>query len=98
MAIPCEVFVATGGQLVVDLTGWPSSEWAVTFKSSNPSVLELMPDKTESPATRPVATFRAVSAGFARVDAGSGDGHARILSCLICRLCTAFRYDSAVTV
>ena len=69
-----EVFVATGGQLVVDLTGWPSSEWAVTFKSSNPSVLELMPDKTESPATRPVATFRAVSAGFARVDAGSGDG------------------------
>src|SRR5207237_10301594 len=47
-----EVFVATGGQLVVDLTGWPSSEWAVTFKSSNPSVLELMPDKTESPATR----------------------------------------------
>jgi len=69
-----EVYVATGGELIVDLTGWPTNEWSVGFKSSNPSVLELLPDKTASPVTRPVATFHAVSAGVARVGASSRDG------------------------
>jgi len=69
-----EVYVATDGELIVDLTGWPTNEWSVGFKSSNPSVLELLPDKTASLVTRPVATFHAVSAGVARVDASSRDG------------------------
>jgi hypothetical protein len=70
-----EVFVATGGDLTVDLTGWPNDEWGgVTFKSSNPSVLKLMPDLTASPVTRPVATFHAEGSGVARVDATSRDG------------------------
>jgi len=70
-----EVFVATGGQLAVDLTGWPSDEWGgVSFKSSNPSVLKLSPNATETIVSRPVATFQALSAGVARVDASSRDG------------------------
>ena len=71
-----EVFVATGGDLTVDLTGWPSSEWGgVTFKASNPSVLEQSAvGGTQPPGSRPVATFRAVGSGVARVDASSRDG------------------------
>ena len=70
-----ETLVGTGGELTVDLTGWPTNEWAgVSFKSSNPSVLELEADPTASPASRPVARFKALSDGVARVDATSHDG------------------------
>src|SRR5712692_10872033 len=35
-------YVVIGGDLTVDLSGWPSSEWSgVQFKTSNPSVLSL---------------------------------------------------------
>lgn len=66
-----DTYVALGGRLTVDLTGWPSSEWdGVTFKSSNPSVLHL--DGTDT--GRPVARFTGRQSGVARVDATSADG------------------------
>ena len=68
-----ETYVLVGGDVTVDLSGWPSSEWpGVQFKTSNPSVLSL--DSTPSFA-RPVAKFGAHQAGAARVDATSTDGH-----------------------
>jgi hypothetical protein len=67
-----ETYVSTGGDLTVDLSTWPSSEWAgVTFKTSNPSILSL--DSTPSAGARPVAVFTARQ-GAARVDATSSDG------------------------
>ena len=66
-----EAYVEEGGQLTVNLSGWPSNEWAgVTFKSSNPSVLHLDGTQTD----KPVATFSARQSGVARVDASSADG------------------------
>jgi hypothetical protein len=66
-----ETFVRQGGDLTVDLSGWPSSEWSgVQFKSSNPSVLVL--DSTQ--ADQPVAKFSARETGVSRVDASSKDG------------------------
>jgi hypothetical protein len=44
----------------------------VTFKSSNPSVLELV--STPSAGAAPIAKFSARQAGVARVDASSSDG------------------------
>jgi hypothetical protein len=68
-----ETFVAVGGELTVDLSGWPSNEWAdVQFKTSNPSVLSL--DSTPSASGKPIATFGAHQTGAARVDATSKDG------------------------
>jgi hypothetical protein len=68
-----ETFVAVGGELTVDLSGWPSNEWAgVEFKTSNPSVLSL--DSSPPPSGKPTATFRAHQAGAARVEANSADG------------------------
>lgn len=68
-----ETYVNTGGDLTVDLSTWPSSEWAgVTFKTSNPSVLSL--DGAPSAGARPVAVFTARQEGAARVDATSSDG------------------------
>jgi hypothetical protein len=67
-----EAYVAVGGDLSVDLSGWPSSEWSgVQFKTSNPSVLTL-----DAPATggRPVVRFSAHQQGVSRVDASSSDG------------------------
>ncbi len=68
-----EVYVGVGGDLTVDLSGWPSAEWAdVQFKTSNPSVLSL--DSSPAPSAKPVAMFGGHSAGAARVDATSKDG------------------------
>lgn len=70
-----ETFVTQGGDLTVDLTGWPNSVWGgVTFKSSNPSVLKLRPNLVAGLVTRPIAVFDAVGEGVARVDAASRDG------------------------
>jgi hypothetical protein len=68
-----ESYVAIGGDLTVDLSSWPSSEWAgVSFKTSNPSILSV--DQVPSPGAPPVARFAALQAGAARVDASSADG------------------------
>jgi len=68
-----ETYVDENGDLTVDLSGWPSSEWAgVTFKTSNPSVLSL--DATPAPGAAPMARYTAHEAGAARVDASSTDG------------------------
>lgn len=68
-----EAYVAVGGDLTVDLSGWPSDEWPdVQFKTSNPSVLSL--DSTPAAGAKPVATFGAHQVGAARVEATSKDG------------------------
>ena len=68
-----ESFVNVGGDLSVDLSSWPSSEWAgVTFKTSNPSILSL--DHGPSAGAPPIAVFTARQVGAARVDAASADG------------------------
>jgi len=68
-----ETYVAAGGKLTVDLSGWPSTEWTgVQFKTSNPSVLSL--DSSPASSGRPVATFGAHQTGVSRVDATSADG------------------------
>jgi len=66
-----DVYVVSGGDVSIDLTGWPSSEWnGVDFKSSNPSVLSLDSAQT----SKPLAKFSAHQAGVARVNATSADG------------------------
>jgi hypothetical protein len=68
-----ETFVTTGGDLSVDLSSWPSSEWAgVQFKTSNPSILTL--DQTAAAGASPLAVYTARQEGTARVDAASADG------------------------
>ena len=68
-----ETYVDENGDLTVDLSGWPSNEWAgVTFKTSNPSVLSL--DSTPAAGAAPTARYTAHQAGAARVDASSADG------------------------
>jgi hypothetical protein len=68
-----ETYVDMNGDLTVDLSGWPASEWAgVTFKTSNPSVLSL--DATPATGAAPKARFGAHETGAARVDASSADG------------------------
>jgi hypothetical protein len=68
-----ETFVAVGGDLTVDLSSWPSSEWAgMSFKTSNPSILSL--DQAPAAGSPPVAIFAGRQAGAARVDATSADG------------------------
>jgi hypothetical protein len=68
-----EIQVTSGGDVTVDLTGWPSAEWSdVEFKTSNPSVLSL--DTTPPVSGPPIARFGAHQAGVARVDATSTDG------------------------
>ena len=68
-----QVQMAVGGDVRVDLRGWPSSEWSrVTFKTSNPSVLVVR--SAPSGADIPVATFGAVAVGTSRIDAASHDG------------------------
>jgi hypothetical protein len=65
--------VTVGGDVTVDLSSWPSSEWAgVAFKTSNPSVLTL--DHGPSAGGPPVSVFVAHQVGVARVDASSTDG------------------------
>ena len=67
-----ETYVMVGGELTVDLSGWPSTEWpGVQFKTSNPSVLALDSSPT---AAHPTAKFTAHQAGVSRVDATSADG------------------------
>jgi hypothetical protein len=62
-----------GGDLKVDLSAWPSTEWpGVEFKSSNPSVLELTSVPTSGEP--PVAHFEGKQAGAARAEASSSDG------------------------
>ena len=69
-----DTYVAVGGQLTVDLSGWPRSEWSgVEFKTSNPSVLALSGAPTA--ASPPLAHFSADETGASRVDAASADGH-----------------------
>jgi hypothetical protein len=66
-------YVIVGGDLTVDLSSWPSSEWAgVQFKTSNPSILSL--DQSPSAGAPPVARFSARQVGTSRVDAASADG------------------------
>lgn len=66
-----EIAVLQGGDVTVDLSGWPQSEWAgVTFKSSNPSVLSLDSAQTD----RPIARLVTHETGVTRVDATSADG------------------------
>jgi hypothetical protein len=68
-----EIYVDVGGDVTVDLSRWPSSEWSgVVFKSSNPSVLSL--DTRPAPDGPPVAKFGAHDAGAVRVNATSADG------------------------
>ena len=68
-----ESAVATGGDLTVDLSAWPSSAWpGVQFKTSNPSVLTL--DAPPSASGPPIARFGAHQVGVSRVDASSADG------------------------
>jgi hypothetical protein len=66
-------FVLVGGDVTVNLSGWPSSEWSgVQFKTSNPSVLPLA--VTPAAGTPPIARFDAHQAGTSRIDAVSADG------------------------
>jgi hypothetical protein len=66
-----EVTVAVGGDLTVNLSGWPASEWpGVTVKTSNPDVLPLESQSTGAPTAR----FVAQKSGVARVDAATADG------------------------
>jgi hypothetical protein len=68
-----ESLVTVGGDLTVDLSSWPSSQWAgVQFKTSNPSVLTL--DQPPSAGAPPIARFTANQTGASRVDAASADG------------------------
>lgn len=68
-----ETMVAVGGDLTIDLSTWPSSEWAgIQFKTSNPSVLTL--DSQPAAGAPPSARFSAHQAGTSRVDAASSDG------------------------
>jgi len=68
-----EVYVGVTGDLTVDLSAWPATEWpGVQFKTSNPSVLSL--DSSPSPSGAPIAKFGAHETGAARVDATSQDG------------------------
>lgn len=68
-----ETYVDMNGDLTVDLSAWPASEWVgVTFKTSNPSVLSL--DATPASGAAPKAKYTAHQAGAARVDASSADG------------------------
>jgi hypothetical protein len=68
-----ETFVIVGGDLTVDLSAWPSSEWAgVQFKTSNPSILSLV--QPPSTGGAPLALFVANQVGASRVDAASADG------------------------
>jgi len=68
-----ETYVAVGGDLVVDLSGWPANEWpGVQFRTSNPSVLSL--DALPAAQAKPIATFGAHQTGAARVEAASADG------------------------
>ncbi len=67
-----ETLVSVGGDLAVDLSSWPSSEWAgIQFKTSNPSVLSL--DSLPTAGGPPIAHFSAHEAGASRVDATSSD-------------------------
>jgi hypothetical protein len=68
-----DTYVAVGGDLTVDLSGWPPAEWpGVQFKTSNPSVLTL--DAPPSAGGPPTARFSPKQVGVARVDATSTDG------------------------
>lgn len=68
-----ETYVDVGGDLTVDLSKWPSSEWSgVVFKTSNPSVLSL--DIKPTAGGPPIAKFDAHQAGVSRVEATSADG------------------------
>jgi hypothetical protein len=68
-----ETYVVVGGDLTVDLSGWPSAEWSgVVFKTSNPSVLS--PKGTPPPGNQQIAKFTAQQVGVSRVDATSADG------------------------
>jgi hypothetical protein len=68
-----DVMVLTGGDLRVDLSGWPAAEWpGVQMKTSNPSVLTL--DTAPSGGGAPVGWFGAHEQGVARVEAASADG------------------------
>jgi hypothetical protein len=68
-----DTYVQVGGDLTVDLSGWPSTEWpGVQFKTSNPSVLSL--DTPPVEGGHPLAKFGAHQTGTSRVEAASADG------------------------
>ena len=71
-----DTYVQVGGDLTIDLSGWPSTEWTgVQFKTSNPSVLsmELLTTGTLT-GGKPIAKFLANQTGTSRVEAASTDG------------------------
>jgi hypothetical protein len=68
-----EIYVVVNGDVTVDLSGWPQSEWSgVEFTTSNPSVLSL--DSKPADGAAPIAKFTAHQAGASRVSASSTDG------------------------
>lgn len=68
-----EVAVREGGDVTVDLSGWPAQEWpGVQFRTSNPSVLAVQSQPFAGGA--PTASFGARSPGVSRIDAASADG------------------------
>jgi hypothetical protein len=68
-----ETFVWVSGDVTVDLSSWPSSEWTgVSFKTSNPSILSL--GQIPQAGGPPLAVFTGVQVGVSRVDAASADG------------------------
>jgi len=68
-----ETYVVLGGDVSVNLSGWPNSEWqGVEFKTSNPSILIL--DSQSSTGGAPTAHFTARQDGVARIDAATADG------------------------
>jgi len=72
-----DTYVIVGGDLTVDLTGWPSTEWpGVAFKTSNPSVLSSAGASEVAAVTggKPIAKFLANQSGSSRVEAASADG------------------------
>lgn len=68
-----QTYVVVDGDLTVDLSGWPPTEWSgVQFTTSNPSVLSL--DSPPAAGGPPIAKFTAHQAGVSRVNATSADG------------------------
>jgi hypothetical protein len=68
-----ETYVVVSGDLTVDLSGWPQSEWSgVQFTTSNPTVLSV--DSQPASGGSPIARFTAHQVGASRVNATSTDG------------------------
>src|SRR5258708_8456284 len=68
-----ESYVVVNGDLTVDLSRWPQSEWAgLQFKTSNPSVLSL--DAAPAACWTAIARVGAHDAGLSRIHSASAHG------------------------